>query len=147
MAGDARALFADGLLGDLDQDFLTFLQQVGDERLIAAVCWGGCGSCGRVHHHHHHHDGCDRAAAPLVAWTVRLPLLVPRCGSRSAYLGAIARFLFFALFFLFLFVAIGVDLLATLFGSDDLVFVNVFNLRHPAFGQGAGRIESFFLED
>ena len=40
VAGDARALLADGLLGNLDQDLLPFLQQVGDERLItiAAAC-------------------------------------------------------------------------------------------------------------
>ncbi len=33
VAGDARALLADGLLGNLDQDFLAFLQQIGDQRL------------------------------------------------------------------------------------------------------------------
>ena len=34
VAGDAGALFADGLLGDLDQNFLTFFKQIGDQRNI-----------------------------------------------------------------------------------------------------------------
>ena len=34
MAGDARALLADRLFGDLYQDFLAFLQQVGDQRQV-----------------------------------------------------------------------------------------------------------------
>src|SRR5437868_7202866 len=32
MAGDARSLLADGFLGDLHQDFLSFLQQLGNLR-------------------------------------------------------------------------------------------------------------------
>src|SRR5258705_1775650 len=32
MTGDAGALLADGLLGDLDQNFLSFLQQIADLR-------------------------------------------------------------------------------------------------------------------
>ena len=32
VAGDARAFLADRLLGNLDQDFLAFLQQVADGR-------------------------------------------------------------------------------------------------------------------
>src|ERR1700693_4049395 len=44
MAGDACALLADGLLGDLDQDFLTFLEQVGDQRNIALLVAAGAAS-------------------------------------------------------------------------------------------------------
>ena len=32
VTGDARALFADRFLGNLDQDFLAFFEQVGDQR-------------------------------------------------------------------------------------------------------------------
>jgi len=49
LAGDARALLADGLLSDLDQDFLSFLEQVGNERHYSAA---GCCASG-VHHRHH----------------------------------------------------------------------------------------------
>ena len=34
VAGDAGALFADGFFGDLNQNFLTFFEQVGDQRNI-----------------------------------------------------------------------------------------------------------------
>ncbi len=54
VAGDARALLADGLLGNLDQDFLPFLQQVGDERLIAAVVWDGAQLLRRAARHGGH---------------------------------------------------------------------------------------------
>src|SRR5437868_15026259 len=37
VAGDARALFADGLLRDLNENFLTFFQQVGDLRCRTAL--------------------------------------------------------------------------------------------------------------
>ena len=57
MAGDARALLGDGLLGDLDQNLLAGLQKVGDDGQIgglygaargdtAAIALGAGGSAG-----------------------------------------------------------------------------------------------------
>ena len=37
VAGDARALLADRLFGDLHQNFLTFLQQVGDQGQVLGL--------------------------------------------------------------------------------------------------------------
>ena len=37
MAGDAGALLGDGLLGDLNQDLLSGLQQVGDDRQVGGL--------------------------------------------------------------------------------------------------------------
>ena len=39
----------------------------------------------------------------------------------------------------------GEDVFATLFGSDNLVFVNVFDLRDPAL-EGVAGVESFFFQ-
>ncbi len=88
-----------------------------------------------------------RPPPALVAGTGRLALLIPRCGSRGADFGAIVGFLFLAflvVFFLFFFR--GKDVLAALFGGNDFVFVDVFNLRNPAIGVALG-IERFFFED
>ena len=43
VAGDARAFFAERLLGDLDDDFLALLQHVSDELRCGAVACGGHG--------------------------------------------------------------------------------------------------------
>ncbi len=128
VAGDARALLADGLLGNLDQHLLPFLQQIGDERLIAVAVGTGARVAARA-----------TAAAAIAkvpateAGTLGGALLISRSGRCGAQLGATVGLFFFAVLFLFFaFLVRCQDVLASLFGGNNLVFVNVFNLGNPA---------------
>src|SRR5581483_3755434 len=108
VAGDAGALFADGLLCDLDEDFLPFFQQVGDFRSRSAldVAAGA-----------HPASATAAAAALVITRALRRALLVTggpggatRFGAtvfRRVAFGELLRFfksLAFALFLVFLFV-------------------------------------------
>ena len=138
VAGDARALLGDWLLGDLDQDFLPFLQQVGDQRQRTVRMRANVVAASSA------------AAAAIVAaietLALGLALLVSGRRSRGAQFSPPVDLFFAFVFFLFALVAGGESSLAALFGSDDFVFVDVGYLGNPAFRIPVAAVECFFFQ-
>ena len=131
MAGDARALLPDGLLGNLDQYLLPFFQQVGDERLLLVGVRPGANVV-----------ATSTTASPLIAviaWpgrTLGLTLLVANGWGCSTNFGAPIGFGFRGLVVLFFVFFIGaVDFFPTLFGGDYFIFIDICNLGNPAIGE------------
>src|ERR1039458_9253215 len=127
---DARALLAERFLGNLNQHLLTFLQQVGDERLVAI----GVGARAKVAARTTTAIAIAKAA-PIGAGTLGLTLLIAGGGRRSPHLGpAVGLFFLAGLFFLFFLFLVGlgaVDLFSTLLGCHHFVLIYVGNLGNP----------------
>ncbi len=81
MAGDARAFFADGLLRNLDQDFLAFLEQVGDQGKILLLVTARPASTTTT-------AAAAAALGPAIVSRTRRALGVTRGPRRSANFGA-----------------------------------------------------------
>src|SRR2546422_1927677 len=76
VAGNARALLANGLFGDLHQDLLAFLEQVGDER---NVLWLVAPEAAAT--------SATPSAVAIECWTQRALCIGRSCGG-STHLGA-----------------------------------------------------------
>ena len=80
MAGDAGALLADRLLGNLDQNLLAFLEQVGDQRHVPLFVAAGAASTTAA--------AAAAALGPAIVSRTRRALGVASGACRGANFGA-----------------------------------------------------------
>ena len=135
VTGDARSLLGDGFLGDLNQDLLTFLQQVGNERHGAV----------RMHADVVTSASASARSTTVVTGALGLTLLVGGRWRRGTQFRATVGFLVSRLILLVLLTGQQPGL-AAFFGGNHLVFVHIGDFGNPPFGEIVAAVERLLFQ-